>query len=575
MQPGDVYGFRLSGSNSDFNNFLRGTFTLSTKPYVDATIGTDNRQWIGATEISTATLPAATAGYLEEPGEARWYKFRVVPGQQATVNLTSPADYDLALVRRHRQRLRPARRAAPTSTQLAAASAAGAPGSETQTPVYDRQRHHDPDDGTKPPVTTQFAPRIYAPRIYAPRIYAPRIYAPADLRAADLRAADLRTRLVRARPRVQHLLPRRVLRRAEPDAARDVRQHRPGSRRPCPRRRATPTATSTSACRARRPGVRRRHAVQPEAQPHRRRELPRARDLRRPRRRSEAPGNPAAVIVTDTNKLMLSDGSHGPADLPRPSSGPWRRAPGESSSTSAPRRACRALQDQVATHPTCPYATNLVAREIQSIVDRYRGDATKYVVIAGGDDVIPFFRYPDTSGLGQESQFEPPVQPEHPGRRQPGQRPGPRPGRLRLRHRGDDQRPHDAGAGPRGRAPGEDAGARSWRPSTTTSGSRTARLPAPTSSLVTGYDFLADAADAVDEEFATALAAGDRPQRPADHPGGHAVQPVLDGDAAQAGAAGQPGTTSSTWPATSAPTTRWPPTSRPRSARRRSRRTTR
>ena len=35
-------------------------------------------------------------------------------------------------------------------------------------------------------------------------------------------------------------------------------------------------------------------------------------------------------------------------------------------------------------------------------------------MIAGNDDVIPFFRYPDISGLGQESQFEPPVLPDTP-----------------------------------------------------------------------------------------------------------------------------------------------------------------
>ncbi len=33
----------------------------------------------------------------------------------------------------------------------------------------------------------------------------------------------------------------------------------------------------------------------------------------------------------------------------------------------------------------------------------------KYVVIAGGDSVIPFFRYADSSGLGPESDFVPPV----------------------------------------------------------------------------------------------------------------------------------------------------------------------
>ena len=229
----------------------------------------------------------------------------------------------------------------------------------------------------------------------------------------------------------------------------------------------------------------------------------------------------------------------------------------------------------MATHPTCPYATNLVAREIQSIVDRYRGDATKYVVIAGGDDVIPFFRYPDTSGLGQESQFEPPVQPEHPGRRQPGQRPGPRPGRLRLRHRGDDQRSDDARAGSRGRTTGEDAGRDHGdrRPLP-----RAPERHAARADVVPRHRLRLPRRRRRRRRTTSSRRRSprrDRPQRPADDPGGHAVQPVLDGDAARSRHCWAAGTTSSTWPATSAPTTPWPPTSRRRSARRRSRPTTR
>ena len=65
-------------------------------------------------------------------------------------------------------------------------------------------------------------------------------------------------------------------------------------------------------------------------------------------------------------------------------------------------------------------------------------------------------------------------------------------------------------------------------------------LPAPSASLVTGYDFLADAADAVHDEFKTAL-----PGRPTAttrlvDPRRHAVRPVLDGDAAPAALLGQP-----------------------------------
>lgn len=59
----------------------------------------------------------------------------------------------------------------------------------------------------------------------------------------------------------------------------------------------------------------------------------------------------------------------------------------------------------------CPYAKNLVADAIKAVVDRYwaANPLLQYIVILGGDDVIPFFRYPDQSGLGNESNFYPPV----------------------------------------------------------------------------------------------------------------------------------------------------------------------
>ena len=168
---GDTYGFRLSGSNFDINNFLRGTFTLSTKPYIDATIGTDNRQWVGAEDLPSG---AGIDRSLAEPGEARWYKFPVVPGQQATVDLTNlPADYDVALYGDIGAAFDQLSSGTDLS-QLAAASAQGAPGSESQIPSYPAAATDIPTANT----AAKFAPRIYAPDLYAPRIYAPRIYAP-------------------------------------------------------------------------------------------------------------------------------------------------------------------------------------------------------------------------------------------------------------------------------------------------------------------------------------------------------------------------------------------------------------
>ena len=58
----------------------------------------------------------------------------------------------------------------------------------------------------------------------------------------------------------------------------------------------------------------------------------------------------------------------------------------------------------------CPFAKNLVAGAIKGIVDRSRtGNALQYVVLIGDDSVIPFFRYPDEALLGPERNYTPPV----------------------------------------------------------------------------------------------------------------------------------------------------------------------
>lgn len=59
----------------------------------------------------------------------------------------------------------------------------------------------------------------------------------------------------------------------------------------------------------------------------------------------------------------------------------------------------------------CPYAKNLVAYSIKDIVDKYRtaNPSLQYIVIIGSDNVIPFFRHPEQVDLGQEKTYEPPV----------------------------------------------------------------------------------------------------------------------------------------------------------------------
>ncbi len=69
-----------------------------------------------------------------------------------------------------------------------------------------------------------------------------------------------------------------------------------------------------------------------------------------------------------------------------------------------------AANTQADAFPTCPYAKNLAAEAIKDIVDDYWAlNPLEYVVIVGGDQVIPFYRHPDNALLANEQNFYPPV----------------------------------------------------------------------------------------------------------------------------------------------------------------------
>jgi hypothetical protein len=69
------------------------------------------------------------------------------------------------------------------------------------------------------------------------------------------------------------------------------------------------------------------------------------------------------------------------------------------------------VEAQVDANPSCPAAKNIAASGIKSVVTAYRAPNTglQYLVLVGDDRSIPFFRYPDESGLGTENLYYPPV----------------------------------------------------------------------------------------------------------------------------------------------------------------------
>lgn len=62
-------------------------------------------------------------------------------------------------------------------------------------------------------------------------------------------------------------------------------------------------------------------------------------------------------------------------------------------------------------NPACPIAKNMVAQSIKAIVDSYvaANPGLQYIQVVGGDNVIPFFRHPDQALLASENNYVPPV----------------------------------------------------------------------------------------------------------------------------------------------------------------------
>ena len=181
-------------------------------------------------------------------------------------------------------------------------------------------------------------------------------------------------------------------------------------------------------------------------------------------------------------------------------------------------------------------------------------------MIVGGDDVIPFFRSPDESLLGQESGYFPPV-----GSTTASE------SSLRLDYvLSQDAYGSKTGISLRSTTfPVPDlAVGRLVETAAEATGMLDAYLVrrrtavfAPSSSLVTGYDFLEDAANAVKAELQAGTGAR---AEDADHPNGTSrrrIRRSWTADQLRAKLLRVSATTSSSSPATSAPTARWRPTS--------------
>ena len=160
-----------------------------------------------------------------------------------------------------------------------------------------------------------------------------------------------------------------------------------------------------------------------------------------------------------------------------------------------------AANRQADANPACPFAKNLVAGAVQSLIAAYQTrNPLEYVVIVGNDSVIPFFRYPDQAQIASEKNYVPPVLDASASQAS-----------LKLGYLLSQD-----GYGAQGQVsikdssfpiPGLAVGRLVETPTDATGivdaylGTPAGVVPAPASLLVTGYDFLSDAASAVQSEL--------------------------------------------------------------------------
>lgn len=161
-------------------------------------------------------------------------------------------------------------------------------------------------------------------------------------------------------------------------------------------------------------------------------------------------------------------------------------------------------------HSSCAYAKNLVADAAKAVVDAYRtpsNPALAYVVLVGGDAVVPFFRHADTAELAPESGYVPPVLPLSPSEaslRTANVLSQDDYGAARSLTLGAVSLPVPDLAVGRLVESAADATAMLDAYLTTAGGV----VATPTRSLVTGYDFMADAADAVEADLVAGMGTG-------------------------------------------------------------------
>ena len=441
--PEGYFGTAVTPVDPDKFVAVEVTSPVSTARSACLASSGDNDSWPKALLLTDGAL--SDRDYIDAAGRARWYKFRIEPGQKVNVTLSGlPTDYDLAVFKDI---------GAEFLSQLTPKNA----GELTQ-------------------LSAEYAPSVFSPSVFSPSVFSPSVFSAEEIAQAFSSAQTRSIIGVSATPGTGDEFV--VVNTWNNTGDFYVRVAGRGGAYSTSAQFRIDIAKGTSSCTA----VTDRNLAA----------------------RAAAPGSDRwTVILTDSSKLPG-------LDVPLPGSTLTLRKKLEDFASRldikgvvvdvASDTRVSALRAQADANPACPYAKNLLAEEIKGIVDSYRPNnpGLRFVVIAGSDRVIPFFRYPDQSLLGQESQYVPPVNSNSPSEAslrsdfvlsQDAYGSG-----TRISLRASEYPVPGLAVGRLVEEPADIAGIIDAYVATN-------GVVSPGNSLVTGYDFLEDAANAVSAEL--------------------------------------------------------------------------
>jgi CSLREA domain-containing protein len=411
----------IPGQTSPSTSAFSGCSTVET--------GADNDEWTNAQLITPNGSGAGSAtGSIDLSGQARWYKVPISPGGSVTVNLTNlPADYNIALfsdISQAEASLTSNTSDEPTTENLQALQAE-MPGNAFSPSVFSPSVFSPSVFSPSVFSPSVFSPSVFSPSVFSPSVFSPSVFSPSVFSPSVFSPSVVSPSVFSPSVFSPSVFSPSVFSPSTPildaenyedaqieallavsDAGGDANQQV-----------SADTWNNTGYFYIRVSGANGAYApgqpfslgVQVNSGTCGGVEPMDSTPLLSSSYTVPGP-NYQTLILTDQSR-MTDDGDLSTMETDLQTFAGQTSVNGTIVDVGSISPRVQQLQAQADQNADCVYAKNLVAEAIQKVVSAVRqaNSGLKYIVIIGDDHVIPFFRYPDTAGLAPESGYVPPV----------------------------------------------------------------------------------------------------------------------------------------------------------------------